>query len=512
MKRSPSIVSLPAIAFGLLLSVGGCAVDQQAEVNTYRQVLDARWPDPGAYSEGQPLTLVTAMMLANKHNEQLGLRGEDYLQALIAKNRAVAAFLPTVSFQPSFTIEQRATGEASTSTGPGGTGIGQGGTGSGTGTANTGTVVGGGGFVNEGKISYRTEAPVVGNINLFRGGGDIANLRSAEANIDRQRLLLLDAQATVLLNVAQVYVQVLRSERAVQVLGNSLSVQEARLRDVQQQFDNQLATKLAVAQTQAQVNGTRAALLQAQSDVRNGRHTLALLVGVDRIDGPLSEPSIASKTSGRDAPEVYEQLAIASREDLAAARAAAASARAQVDAAFAQYYPSVSLNTAGFLYREFFSDASKWNAVLSANLPIFSAGIIHADVRTAWSRLRQAALYESYLRREVLNDVRTAYENLVTADRKIAEYEQQVQAASEALGQARAAFNNQLAINLDVLVSQDQQLNAELLLAGVRYDRAVFYLDLIRSAGSLPDIVAMEAAHSRPASTQAVSTVHVVTD
>ena len=38
--------------------------------------------------------------------------------------------------------------------------------------------------------------------------------------------------------------------------------------------------------------------------------------------------------------------------------------------------------------------------------PIFSAGIIEADVRNAWSRLRQAALYESYLRRQVLRDVR----------------------------------------------------------------------------------------------------------
>ena len=63
-------------------------------------------------------------------------------------------------------------------------------------------------------------------------------------------------------------------------------------------------------------------------------------------------------------------------------------------AAFSQYYPSVSLNFNAFLYRENFDDASKWTAVLSANLPIFTAGLIHADVRDAWSGLRQAALLE----------------------------------------------------------------------------------------------------------------------
>ena len=46
------------------------------------------------------------MALANEDNEQIGLQGENYVQAMIAKSRAVAAFLPTVSFQPDFTIEQ----------------------------------------------------------------------------------------------------------------------------------------------------------------------------------------------------------------------------------------------------------------------------------------------------------------------------------------------------------------------------------------------------------------------
>src|SRR6185295_10839406 len=88
----------------------------------------------------------------------------------------------------------------------------------------------------------------------------------------------------------------------------------------------------------------------------------------------------------RPAEPEFEQQALALREDLRADQFAIEAARESVRAAVAQYYPSVSLNTAGFLYREFFSDASKWNAILSANLPIFSAGIIEADVRSAWSR------------------------------------------------------------------------------------------------------------------------------
>src|SRR5262249_49730162 len=144
------------------------------------------------------------------------------------------------------------------------------------------------------------------------------------------------------------------------------------------QFNNGLAIKLSVAQSRAQVDATRVALIQAESDVRNGRSTLALVVGVPHVDGPLSDGFTAP---AHNSPEPdFEAVAVATRQALTAARHAITAARAAVDVAFAQYYPSVSLNVSGFLYREFFSDASKWNAILAANLPIFSAGIIEADV------------------------------------------------------------------------------------------------------------------------------------
>lgn len=222
----------------LLLLIAGCAVDQEREVALYRDVLDARIPRVPPYGNGEPLSLRRAMALANQSDESLGLRGEEYVQSLISKNRAVAAFLPTVSFQPSFTLEQRARDSGSSGTGPGGTGIGTGGGGSSGATFGMASSAGGGSFRTAGQVAYRTEAPLVGNLNLFRGYSDVANLRAADAIVDQRRAFLLDVQATILLNVAQVYYQVLRSERFTEVIRNTLRVQEARLADVKQQFRN----------------------------------------------------------------------------------------------------------------------------------------------------------------------------------------------------------------------------------------------------------------------------------
>jgi outer membrane protein TolC len=454
--RLSARILLLGCAGGLFLLMTGCGVDQEKEIAQYRAVLDhANLPSPAEVSENQPLSLQQSMALANLHNENLGLRGEDYVQALIDKNRAVANFLPTVGFQPSYTIAGK----------PG----------------NRQTIRG---LSTHGDTVQGYVMPVVGNINVFNGFADPASLRAAESAIAQRRDLLLDLQATILLNVAQTYYQVLRSEQAVQVLQHSLQLQESRLSDVEQQLRNGLATQLAVSQTRAQVDNTRVQLVQAQSDVRNGRFTLALLIGVAHVENPLVDDFTVPDDPGSEAS--FEQAALSTRNDVLAAEHELDVAREAVNIAVAQYYPSVTLNVSALLSSTAYSQASKWNAVLAANLPVFSAGRIRADVRTAWSRLRQAALEESLVRRQALHDVQSAYENVVTAARRIHELEDEVQAANEAYEQARNSFLNGLGINLDVLSAQDQLLNAQLQLTGARFDRTVFFLDLIRASGRLP--------------------------
>jgi outer membrane protein len=464
ISKKVLLVWLPVTA---ALVLCGC-VNQKKEVQTYRDVLDAgQKSPPKTYQNGQVLTLLQAMRLANQDNEEIALSGENYLQALIDKNRAVAAFLPTVSFQPSFTIEQ----QPAIGTNP-------------PGPATPGEVdsaAKGSGFKVSGNTWHAVEAPVVGSISLTPSS--FGNLETANQRIVQERQLLLDAQETVLLNVAQTYYQVLRSEQQVRVLRDSLAVDEARLRDVNGRYANHLALALEVSQTESQVAATRADLQQAMTDVQNGRHTLAFLIGVPAIDGPLSDDVAVPE----DLPDVdqFRDMAGKTRQDLLAADAGVRAAKSSVDAAIAEYYPTVSLNVSGFLYREYYSSASKWDALLMANLPIFSAGIIEADVRDAWSRLRQAALYQHMLRRQIDQDVQISYDNLESTQKQLTDLALEVKAAADARQQSEQLLDNGLAIPLDVLVAQDTLLNAQLVYTSANFDRTVFYLDLLRTTGQL---------------------------
>ena len=151
-RSASALISIRGCSRGIflvgLLALAGCPTQQQ-EIQSYRKVVDAGLPRPLSYQAGEPLSLKRAMALANQDNEQIGLQGENYIQALVAKSRAVAAFLPTVALQPDFTIEQ-AQGSGLTSAGP---------------DVTPQTAASAGGFQINGQTWQRFEAPVTGAMN-----------------------------------------------------------------------------------------------------------------------------------------------------------------------------------------------------------------------------------------------------------------------------------------------------------------------------------------------------------
>jgi outer membrane protein len=459
MKRPAKLARRLALAAAL--AAAACAVDQDAEVALYRGVLDEVVPQPAALDPASPLSLRGALALANRNNEQLAAAGEDYVQAMIRKRRIAARFLPAITFAPSYAIEDTPVGVLS-------------------GQALSYRRVGGN--------VQRFEAPVSADVNLYNGGGDAASMRAADAVITQQRELLLDAQASLLLDVARVYFAVLRAERSAQVLQSALQLQDARVVDAERQLRNGLATTLTVAQFQAQREATRASVVAAEGDARDARLALAVLIGVPEVAGPLAEGFVMPG----DRPDLAacEHKAEDVRQDLHAARAAIVAARENVEVAVAQYYPSLSLDVTAFLYREHPEVASMWSALLSLNLPLFTGGRIHADVREAWSRWRQANLDESLVHRRVLRDVRGAHNALRTADERLVALRSEVAAASDALRLAQSAFGNGLATTLDVLAAQDRLLAAQLDATAAEFDQAVAWLEILRTTGDLPTFAA----------------------
>lgn len=450
--------------------LSGCAVDQQREVKHYRQVVEQRWPATQAATQSATLTLHEALSAANSLNERLNLSGEQYLQALIERDRAAGNFWPTLSLAPTYNVQENTGGAAN----------------GGASAANT-----------------RLDVPLSGQVNLFNGFRDIATLRRSRASVTQRQNLLLDAQEQLLLDVASAFYQVLQTEQLVAVLENSLRLQEERVRDIQARQRVGTARPLDVAQTEAQASATRVALIRARSDVRTGRQFLEFLIAVPVGERALLDP--LTVRSPRAEVQEVQRVALESRSDLQAAVAGIEAARQDVQAAVGRYYPSIGLNVNYFLKRETVPTDADWNALLAANLPIFSAFQIEAAVRNAWSQFRQAKLSESLLRRQVLEQAAVAHEQLASSRRRLVELDVQVSAAREAFRQADQSYNVGLATNLERLVAQDRLLTAELDLATENYSNKLLYLNLLRAVGRLT-VTLQPLVNGRPATMPATTT------
>jgi hypothetical protein len=232
------------------------------------------------------------------------------------------------------------------------------------------------------------DLPVAGQANLFNGFRDATQLKGSKRAIEQRRELLLDAQSLLLLlEVAQTYYAVLTAERAAAVLANSLALEERRVRDVGDKLAQGVARELDLQQARAQAAATRVRLTGTRRTIIAGRATLAALIGVPYVKAMLADHY---PTPGQVA-ELAPLLALARqhRYDLQAAHNAVLAARQGVDGAVGQYYPSVSVGALAFLYKQSWPEDSQFAGLLAAHVPLFDAGRIHADVRTAWSRYRR---------------------------------------------------------------------------------------------------------------------------
>jgi outer membrane protein len=305
-------------------------------------------------------------------------------------------------------------------------------------------------------------------------------LRRAGYTAEQKKMLLIDMQQTTLVNVAQAYYAVLTNEGSVNVLINSVELQNERVRDMEARLRAGVAKPLDVAQSEAQAAMTRVQLIQAQNNVRTGRIALAFLTGAPVQDARLENRVwVPEKLLTQDEAVKAAQK---SRQDLRAAEAAVEAGRQSVQAAIGQYYPSVTLNLEYWLHKE--ATANLWTGMFQYNIPIF-IGSIHANVRTAWSQLRQAWLNAERVRRAVSEQVRTSYENLEGSRLRILDLEIEVVAAQDALDQAQSSYKAGLATNLDVLTAIDALNTSKLGLITEQLNFKLVYLQLLRSEGVL---------------------------
>jgi outer membrane protein TolC len=448
------------------LLLAACATDQQADVDKWRSVVSLG--DPPAWTPGTPLSLATAVRLANEQNEQIAIAGEDFVQALAERARISAGFLPQADLEPTQILRER---------------------------TNSGIP-----FLDSSSL---LDVPLHAEWTLFEGFRNVNRATAADLTVAQRESLLLDLRETVVLDVVQAYYRVLRAEERAAVLEQSLASQQQRVREFVAR--ERIGTGRALDRTQAEalLSRTMLELFDTRNDARSGRVALALLTGVDVGASPLHDDF--RMPDQRPAGPALLALAEERRQDLRAAALAAEAARARVEVAFGQYYPSIGVSLDWFLSRDSLPTERDWTGLLSLYLPLFTGVRIAADVREAWSQFRQEVSRYSLLRRSIAHDLAQALDRLGTLEQRLDELRTLTAADAESLRQAEGGARAGLTTNLVVLLAQNQLQRSQVDVVETELERKVAWLLALRVTGALTagtvDVPVLPAPPPRPVPT-----------
>lgn len=313
-----------------------------------------------------------------------------------------------------------------------------------------------------------------------------ADVRGARASYEATRFDHEALRLSVASTVAATYFQMLATQERLDLARENLAVAERVLRIVEARYRNGIATPLDVSQQTTAVLAQRTALLPLETQQRQLRTSLAVLLG--RMPQGFDA---GSETFGQlEIPVVGAGLPstlLTRRPDLAAAEADLAAAAADITVARAALLPSISLSGSGGLASaellSLTNPSTSLSAALSMGLSLFDAGRRQAQLAAARSQQRVAVeLYASAVR-SALKEVDDSLGNADVSARQEASQRETVAQAQRSLALAELRYREGTDELLTVLDAQRTLFQAQDALVQVRLARLNAALDLYRALG-----------------------------
>jgi outer membrane protein len=321
---------------------------------------------------------------------------------------------------------------------------------------------------------------------LFAGGGALASVRQARANIAAAIADYDAAEQQLILDVATAYAEVRQAQAVLAARETTVSNLTEQLRYAEAQFNAGLVTRTDVAQSQARLAQARTNFVLAQGQLSAAVEAYMRLVG--QPPAALSAPPTAAGLPA----SLEDALAVAVRENpgLLSAQAAEESADAAVDVATSNFFPNVSLTAGANLSGDFESgtdDLSSDSVGVRLSWRLFTGGANLSRNRQSRA-LRSAANFEvAAAQRSVREQVTTAWTGLQSAQAAVVSAREQVEAAELAYRGIRLEQETGLRSTIDVLIQEDDLLNARLAQAAAERDLVVAERLLLATMGVLAE-------------------------
>ena len=320
---------------------------------------------------------------------------------------------------------------------------------------------------------------------LLNGFQTANRTRLAEAQVFAARETLRGLEATVLLNAATAYMNLLREAGILELQRSNLDVLGEQLRQTKTRLENGNVTATDVSQSEARLNVGRTQLFAAEANYQSARAAYRQVIGLE--PGRLAPAAPVDRFSPHTLPSAMA-AGVAENAAVTTAQFNLDVAIHQVKVAEGALYPTLSLQgTVQKNYDQTLNLTQSFTAAgsLQYSAPLYQGGSEYAAVRQAKETQGQKQLDLSLARDQARLAVAQAWAQLEAAKSSIESTRNQVKAAEAALNGVREEARLGQRTTLDVLNAQQELVNARVALVQSQRDRLVSSYALLASVGRL---------------------------
>lgn len=188
--------------------------------------------------------------------------------------------------------------------------------------------------------------------------------------------------------MASAYLTLSADEALLQLAQETLASQESSYALTRKRVELGVGTELDLRQIETSVETARRDAAAYTAQVATDRNALVLLVGTSVPDTLLPPAGLDGVTALRELPVGLPSTVLQQRPDVLAAERTLRAANANIGAARAAFFPSISLTaTAGTASTSlgglFAAGSGAWTFIPQVSLPIFNAGANRANLQVA---------------------------------------------------------------------------------------------------------------------------------
>jgi multidrug efflux system outer membrane protein len=287
-------------------------------------------------------------------------------------------------------------------------------------------------------------------------------------------------------SVASDYIQLLGLDEQLVISKRSLATYAESVKLFELQFKYGQVSQMNVEQARTQYETAAAVIPQIESQIAQTENALAILLG--RNPGPVARGKTINELTVPAVPAGLPSDVLANRPDIRQAEQDLIAANAQIGAAKALYFPTISLTGAfGFVSPDlsnlFKGAARTWSYAGSFAGPIFTGGAVYGQVKQAEAGRKAAVSNYELVIQSAFADVENALVSRSKLVEQVKAQERLVKAGSEYERLARLQYEGGYSPYSTVLQAEQQLFPSELNYAQYRASLLISLVNIYKAMG-----------------------------